>query len=379
MTDEDRSESIPPDALDLSRRKVTRQAEVVRESIYGARRAAAPYATMARIAVAQLARNRLARLGALVLGVLVLVAAAADFLASDLPVACRWRGSVYFFPNVHPPAALAGHAWDDLQRGRQSGDWLIPPLVAHGPATRSEDVLLPPLERRHPLGTDAFGRDVFSRIVHGARTALGVGVAGATVLVAIGVLFGALAGLRGGVVDAVVARLVESLTAIPTLLLVLVVNGLVARATTYTLVWTVALTRWPELARLVRAEVLWVMGNDYVTAARALGASQGRVLRRYVLPNAIGPAIVAAAFGVASIVLAEAAVSFLGVGPNSTASWGEAFGEARANPQAWWLVVFPGAALLATLAALNLLGEAARDALDPRLRQIGPDRSLGSP
>jgi peptide/nickel transport system permease protein len=108
------------------------------------------------------------------------------------------------------------------------------------------------------------------------------------------------------------------------------------------------------------------MGKDYVTAARALGASPGRVLRRHVLPHAIGPAIVAAAFGVASIVLVEAAVDFLRVNPPDTlVSWGQALGEARGNAGAWWLIAFPGGALLATLIALNLVGEAAREALDP--------------
>jgi peptide/nickel transport system permease protein len=162
---------------------------------------------------------------------------------------------------------------------------------------------------------------------------------------------------------------VEALSAIPTLLLVLVVSALVAHPTTTTLLWTIALTRWTELARLMRAEVLLVLGSDYILAARALGASPFRVLRRYVLPNAIGPALVAAAFGVASIILAEAAVDFLRVGsPETLPSWGEALGEARQHAEAWWLVAFPGAALLATLVSLNMIGEAAQSALDPRLR-----------
>jgi peptide/nickel transport system permease protein len=206
-------------------------------------------------------------------------------------------------------------------------------------------------------------------VVHGARTALGLGLSGAAVLVTLGVVLGALAGFVGGFVDALITRAVEALSAIPTLLLVLVVGALVAHPTTSTLLWTIALTRWTELARLVRAEVLLVLGSDYITAARALGASPSRVLRRHVMPNAVGPAIVAAAFGVASIVLAEAAVDFLRVGtPDTLSSWGEALGEARLHAEAWWLVVFPGTALLATLVSLNLIGEAARSALDPRLR-----------
>jgi peptide/nickel transport system permease protein len=371
----------PSVTIDLSRRKRRRSPgaavgvadDVVRASLVEARRAAAPYVTMTRLALAQLARSKLARLGGLLLAVLVAVALLADVLASDLPIACRWRGVAYLLPNVTHPAALAGLDCSQMNAQRQAHDWLIGPLVAYGP-TKTDDaaVLLAPLADGHPFGTDARGRDVFARTVHGARTALGLGLGAAAILVVLGVALGALAGFVGGKVDTIVTRAVESFTAIPTLVLVLIVGALVPHPTTATLLWTIALTRWTDLARLVRAEVLLTVGADYVMAARALGASAGRVLRRYVLPNAMGPALVAAAFGVASVVLVEAAVDFLHVGPPDTmASWGEALGEARGHPGAWWLVVFPGAALLGTLVALNLVGEAARDALDPRLRGVG--------
>jgi peptide/nickel transport system permease protein len=268
-----------------------------------------------------------------------------------------------------------------MRRERASGDWVVPPLVAHGPTEPGDpsDVLLSPLTDGHPLGTDSSGRDLFARVVHGARTALGLGLLASLVLVAIGVTLGGLAGFAGGVVDSLVARVVESFTAIPTLVLVLVVGALVPHPTTGTLLWTIALTRWTELARLVRAEVLRGLGEDYVTAARALGASPARVLVRHVMPNAIGPAIVAAAFGVASVVLLEAAVDFLRVGsPDAMPSWGEAMGEARMYVGAWWLVVFPGVALLSTLVSLHLVGEAARDALDPKLREASLELGGGS-
>jgi len=330
VTDEPLSHETPqPSAtLDLTRRKDSRPPAPPRRSIARGGRAAGPYVTMARIAIGQLARSRFARVGVAVLAAIVFFAVFADLLAGS-------------------------------------------------PTQVSVDVLLPPLTRGHLLGTDAVGRDLFSRVVHGARTALGLGLAGAMVLVALGVAIGALAGFVGGMLDSIVTRAVEALSAIPTLLLVLVVGATVEHPTAATLIWTIALTRWTELARLMRAEVLLVLGSDYVTAARALGASPSRLLRRHVLPNAVGPAIVAAAFGVASIILAEAAVDFLRVGPPDTmASWGEALGEARGHAGAWWLIVFPGAALLATLLSLNLIGEAARDALDPRLRMESPGSTL---
>ena len=368
----------PIDAIDLSRRKGTWRPPSVRHSLTEVRLEAAPYFTMTRIALAQLARNRLARLGALLLATLLVVAVFADLFASSRPILCRWHGTVYVLPNVTRPPALADFDFAAAGTERAPGDWIVEPLVAHGPESAGGGVLQPPLSSGHPLGTDAFGRDVFARLVHGARTALGLGMAASLILVTIGVTLGALAGFAGGLVDAVVSRSIEALMAIPTLVLVLVVCALVPHPSTATLLYTIGLTRWTELARLVRAEVLLVLGNDYVTAARALGASPSRVLRRHVLPNAVGPAIVAVTFGVASVVLIEAAVDFLGVAPPDTmASWGEALAEARANSAAWWLVVFPGSALLATLVALNLVGEAARDALDPKLRGAGEELAEG--
>ncbi len=367
---DDRFSQEPSVAIDLSRRKDASTRDL-RESLVHARRVAMPYVTMTRIALRSLGRDRVARAGAIVLACLAVVALFADVLASDLPLLCRWHGTLYVLPAVTHPVALSGLDVAAMRGAERAGDWLVPALVAHGPATAMGQAaeLLPPLSSGHPLGTDAIGRDVFARIVHGARTALVHGLSASLVLVLIGVVLGALAGAMGGVVDALVTRGVEALTAIPTLVLALVVVATVPHPSTATLLWTIALTRWTVLARLVRGEVLLSLGTDYVTAARALGTSPLRILWRHVMPNAVGPALVAAAFGVASVVLLEAAIDFLHVGvPDTLASWGEAMGEARGNPDAWWLVVFPGAAILCTLGALNLVGDAARDAMDPRLR-----------
>jgi peptide/nickel transport system permease protein len=162
---------------------------------------------------------------------------------------------------------------------------------------------------------------------------------------------------------------VETISAFPTLVLVLVVQATVPHPTLWTLLLAIGLTRWPEVARLVRAEVQMVSSQDYVLAARALGAGPFRILRRHVAPNAFAPILVAGAFGLASVVLVEASLDFLRVGaPGGSASWGETLSETREHLGAWWLLVFPGLAVFVTVLSLNLVGEALRDALDPRLR-----------
>ena len=159
-------------------------------------------------------------------------------------------------------------------------------------------------------------------------------------------------------------------------MLVLVVQALVAHPSVATLLAAIGLTRWPEVARLVRAEVLLVSSQDYVVAARALGAGPWRILRRHVVPNAFAPILVAATFGVASVVLVEASLDFLRAGiPAANASWGETLSETREHIGAWWLLVFPGLAVFVTVLALNLVGEALRDALDPRLRATSAARA----
>ncbi len=353
--------------IDLARRK----RPTLAKARAAAREQIAPYAGAFKIAGAQLVKSRVARIGAFVLALLTLTAVFADFMASDLPIVCGLHGSVYVLPNVVHPKALAGY---DCARIRADGGWEVPPLVAFGPKQtesggKSDPLRAPFAVAGHPLGTDALGRDVYARVVHGTRTALTFGFAAALVFVGVGVGLGALAGFFGGPLDSFISRVVETLTSFPTLVLVLVVQAITPHPSLSTLLVALALTRWTEVARLVRAETLLVGAQEYVTAARALGAAPWRVLRRHVLPNAVAPALVAATFGIATVVLVEAALDFLHVGvPDAVASWGETLGEARDHTAAWWLLAFPGAMVFATVAALNLVGEALRDALDPRLR-----------
>jgi peptide/nickel transport system permease protein len=310
----------------------------------------------------------------MVLVFFVLVAISADFLASDLPVACRVSGHLYLFPNVTHPASLADTDCVRLRADAGPGDWSLDPLVHFGPwqgsaVTGAGRVAAPGSDGAlgHPLGTDEDGRDVFARLVHGSRTSLGVGLLAALVFVGLGAALGGLAGFYGGVVDAIVGRLIETLTPFPSLILVLVVQALLEHPSVTSMLLAIGLTRWTEVARVVRAEVLLVSSQDYALAARALGVRPLRVLLRHIAPNAAAPVLVTAAFGIAQVVLVESSLEFLRAGVASSVSWGEMLSEARGHPGAYWLLIFPGLAIFLLVAALNLVGEAWRDALDPRL------------
>jgi len=303
------------------------------------------------------------------------VAALADVLASDLPLALRLGGRTFVLPNLVEPPELRSLDIPAL-RARlrpEEGDWMLEPPVPYGPYRT--DLALPQLpdgpSARHRLGTDETGRDVLARLVHGTRVSLAVGLVAVALYVLIGVALGALAGYFGGAVDLVVSRCVEVMLTFPTLFLVLALMALIPQPTLAHLVLVLGLTRWPDVARLTRGEVLRVKELEFVTAARALGASPLRVLLRHVVPHCLAPVLVASAFGVAGAVLLESAPSCLGFGaPPPTASWGEILMQAHryvTSPGAWWLALFPGAAIFLTVAAYNLVGEGLQEALDPRL------------
>jgi peptide/nickel transport system permease protein len=208
---------------------------------------------------------------------------------------------------------------------------------------------------------------VFARTVHGTRTYLVFASGAVFAALLLGGLLGAIAGLFGGAADALVGRAVETVSAFPPLVLVLGIQAAVPQATVMTLFLSIALTRWPEIARLVRAEVMQIVTRDYVMAARALGASPFRVLRKHVAPNIRGQLVVLGALGLPGVILIEASLDFLRVSaPMGAATWGETMSEFRDAHGAWWLLAFPGAFLALTVVALTLVAEARRDSLDPR-------------
>ena len=222
----------------------------------------------------------------------------------------------------------------------------------------------------YPLGTDQLGRDVMTRIFYGARISLLVGFVAVGIATVIGIFLGALAGYYSGWIDAVIMRFVDIMLCFPTFFLILAVIAFLAPSI-WNIMAVIGLTSWMGVARLVRAEFLSLRERDFVQAARALGASDRRVIFRHVLPNALAPVLVSATLGVAGAILTESALSFLGIGVQPpTPSWGNMLIAGKQTlGTAWWLSAFPGLAILITVLGYNLLGEGIRDALDPRLKE----------
>lgn len=310
------------------------------------------------------------RFGLGVLAVILLGALGADFLASAYPIVLRFEGALYLLPNVTRPAALRMQENQDLVRKLGEGDWAVLPLVPWGPNTHDLDAVLTPPSPTHWFGTDSSGRDVFARVIHGARVSLTVASLSVLLISCVGLCVGVSAGYMGGMADAAIMRGVDALHAVPTTLLLVTLLRLL-RPTGFTAVLAMTLVigcvRWTDLSRLVRAEVLRVRQAAYIEAARALGLAGVRIVWRHILPNVLSPVLVASTFSMAAAIIIEGALSFLGFGvPDDVASWGRLLSEVRDHPDAWWLAVFPGAVMFLTVGVYNMLGEVLRDALDPR-------------
>lgn len=247
---------------------------------------------------------------------------------------------------------------------------LLAPLAGHDPGAIDVASRLQAPGLKHWLGTDDLGRDVFARILFGARISLLVGFVAVGIATLIGIVVGALAGYYGRWADAVIMRFVDIMLCFPTFFLILAVIAFL-EPSIWNIMIIIGLTGWMGVARLVRAEFLSLRERDFVLAARAMGASDGRIIFRHVLPNALSPILVSATLGVAGAILTESALSFLGIGVQPpTPSWGNMLIAGKQTlGTAWWLSAFPGLAILLTVLGYNLLGEGIRDALDPRIRE----------
>jgi len=244
----------------------------------------------------------------------------------------------------------------------------LAPLAGFDPGAISIAERLQAPSLGHLLGTDDLGRDVLTRILYGARISLLVGFVAVGIATAIGIVLGALSGFYRGWIDILVMRFVDIMLCFPTFFLILAVIAFL-EPSIWNIMVIIGLTGWMGVARLVRAEFLSLRERDFVQAARALGASDRRLIFRHILPNALSPVLVSATLGVAGAILTESALSFLGIGVQPpTPSWGNMLIAGKQTlGTAWWLSVFPGLAILVTVLGYNLLGEGIRDALDPRI------------
>ena len=245
-----------------------------------------------------------------------------------------------------------------------------PQVVRHPPLKVNPVERLKPPSTTHWMGTDELGRDVFSRVVYGARISLRLGLVSVAIALSLGLTIGIVAGFFGGRIDAILMRIVDVLLAFPSLILALIAVFALGPGLFNAMI-AVGIASIPAYARVTRAEVLSAKENLYVQAAQALGSTRWNVMIRHVLPNVVAPNIVLAALGTGAAILAGAALSFLGLGAQAPApEWGLMLSKGKdfMLQGRWWLTVFPGLGIMVTVMAMNLFGDGLRDVLDPRLR-----------
>jgi len=287
-------------------------------------------------------------------------------------------------PKLAAPAGPYRRAWWRLRRDRMAMlaflllallvtvAYVVPLVIAIDPFQQSlRDSLLPPGTAGHALGTDHFGRDVLLRLIDGGRVSLSVGILAVVISASVGGLIGLVAGYFGAWTDRILMRLIDVKLAFPGILLALVIVTVLGTGLEKVMI-AVGIGGIPRFARVVRGSVLNTKNELYVEAARSIGASDLRIMFVHLVPQVLGPAITIATFGLATAILSIASLSFLGLGAQPpTAEWGLMLSEARKYLRvAWWLSVFPGLAIVTVVLSVNLLGDAVRDALDPRIPSV---------
>ena len=312
-------------------------------------------------------KDKLAYTSVILIIALFFVAIFEDFIAGNKPILLVDNGKAYF-PVLIDYSEFNGV--DFKSKFLDSKDTLsIFPFVKFSPTENDLDSILEAPNSKHLFGTDDRGRDVLSRMIHGARISLSIGLIAVGISAFIGIILGAIAGYYGGAVDFVISRLFEVMMTFPVFFLILTILAF-SNPSIYNIMIVIGLTSWTGIARLVRGEFLKLRNFTYVHAAKALGGSDIRVMIKHILPNALAPVFVSATFGVAGAILVESSLSFLGFGvPPPEPSWGDLLSQSQKYVDfAWWLVLFPGIAIFLTVTSLNLIGEGLRNAIDPKLK-----------
>jgi peptide/nickel transport system permease protein len=296
------------------------------------------------------------------------VSCSAEAMAPPLQTARR-GGLLRFIPRpfrrspLTITASLVVLAWLALA--------LVAPTIApYGPLQQDIVKRLAPPTQAHWLGTDVLGRDVLSRILYGARISILVGIAAVILAAVLGTVLGSVAGYLGGLLDELVMRVTDVMLAFPTVILALVITAALG-AGIQNAVIAIMVAWWPSYARLVRGLVLAIKEREYVLVARALGASESRLLRMHILRNIVSPVIILSTLDVGHAILTFASLSFLGLGPPpEIPEWGSMIAAGRDYFDQWWMGTFPGLAILSLTMAFNIVGDSLRDMLDPRLRKL---------
>ncbi|HWV34235.1 MAG TPA: ABC transporter permease [Thermomicrobiales bacterium] len=245
-----------------------------------------------------------------------------------------------------------------------------PVLAPDGPFKLGAPRLLAPGEQGHLLGTDHLGRDVFAQIVYGARVSLSIGLVAASISLVVGVIVGSIAGYFGGFIDLILSRMTDMFLIIPAFFLIIVVVATLGSGITYVMI-VIGLTAWPTSARLMRAQAMTLRERTFIQALKALGESSPRILLRHIIPNGIQPLIANASLDIASAILIEAGLSFLGLGDPNKATWGRMIFDGRTTIlTAWWSSVFPGVAIIITVLGFYLVGDGISYVLSPRNRKV---------
>ncbi|OPX23538.1 MAG: hypothetical protein B1H03_01415 [Planctomycetales bacterium 4484_113] len=296
----------------------------------------------------KLMRHRPAFAGMVLIGIFVLVAIGAPVISPHSPIKqYKWYTRLPPSVHMHPPPV------------DESGEVRIDPVTGE-----------PIAGARFLLGTDWHGRDILSRIIYGAQVSLLVGIVATLIALFIGIVVGSLAGYFGGLIDAALMRLTDTFFAFPAILLAIVILATFRHPGLWAIFLALGLTGWTGIARVIRGQILSLREQEFIEAARGVGAGHLRIILVHLIPNCLAPIIVLGTLAVAENILSEAGLSFLGLGIQPpTPSWGNMLAEARGNllDMPWW-GVFPGLALALTVLAFNLYGDGLRDVLDPRLK-----------
>lgn len=335
-------------------------------------------------------RRPLAMIALCFIVALGIVAIFSPAIAGTRPVICKYKGRIYFpclyyyHPSLENPIFFKDGFQQKFYYNLKKKDpqsWAVWPLVFQDPSEPVFAGEFPGVpanpsgmkgvpSRQNLMGTTGRGVDVFAQMVHGTKIALLVGFVSTGVAAMIGIILGGVAGYLGGLADILISRFTEIVMCVPTLVLILAMMAIVEKPSIWYTMLVIGVTSWPSISRLTRAEFLKLRSAEYVTAARAIGASTPRIIFFHILPNAMAPVLVPISFGIAASILLEAGLSVLGIGaPPDTPSWGTILNMGRESKERWWLIVFPGTAIFLTVLAYNLIGEGLQEATDPRLRE----------